>query len=246
LCSVGFGLGSLLLFVIAYTCLLMSPVWNRICSFSVGNVWVEVWVLICTLGVSCAGLYAFRRLRHETTLRAGGPRRSLRDYRSPLFLALLLAWFVLACVLILAFHVSYMPTNDCLSDSQRFIIGPWQEWVAFPTLGCIGLNFLCLELMLARVASTRSPFIPTSLSDVAGLEDMFRDRIVRALQYWELMQIYLLSTFLITFISLPYTFVVVFLPMLLAAVAFWRLAGPSGDFRSKLSGGLGGRLSGWF
>lgn len=243
LCCIGFGLGSLLLTVVEAG-LLMSPVWSQICSFSIGNLSVSAWVLATILGGGGGGLYAFRRLRGEASAwRPAGPRRILRDYRSPLFFVFLAAEFVLVCVLVFTFHPSRMPINDCLLDSQIFSSGLWQWWIAVPLMVFTGVTLLTHELMLSGVASARSPLVPTALSDVAGLDDMFRDRIIRALQYLELLQMSLLYMPFSSLISLPepYSDIVVFIPILGIGILllFFVLSLAS-------SGGLGGRLIGWF
>lgn len=241
-CLIGVGLGSLLLAVIGIG-LLMSPVWSQICPFSIGNLPVNAWALALALGGGGGGLYAFRRLRAQaSTSRSDGPQRTLRDYRSPLFFVIPPVWFVLICVLVFAFHPSYMPGNNCLIDNRHFIIGSWQWWISVPLLVLAGATLLSMELLQAGVASARSPLVPTDFSDVAGLDDMFRDRIIKILQYWELMQMSLLSIPLFSLVSLPdpYSVALIFAFLALIILSFMSL------LTAFAPGGLGGRLSDWF
>ncbi len=235
--GMGMGLGSLL-FAVIYALLLISPIWSLICPFNFGDFVISVWFLCFIIGGSVGGFYALHYLRREARgMRTGGPRRHLRDYRSPLFFLIPCVWFVLFCTLVFAFHPSYAPVAQCLNNDFPARLLPWRWWLVYPWFGLAFVALLSLEVLLSRFASARSPLVPTSIPGVVGIDDMFRGKIISIVQYMIIGQIVLFSEGFSVVVSYPYSMVAIIIPLL----SLFPLL-----LLSSKSSGLGGKLTGWF
>jgi hypothetical protein len=144
-------------------------------------------------------------------------------------------WFVLICTLVFAFHPSYVPPNHCLDYSLPVRPSPWQGEIVYPWLAFEFVTLLIVEVVLSRCASAHSPLVPTSVPGIAGIDDMFRGKIVNILQFVSIMQIVLFCSGLPLVVSEPYFMVAITIPLLgfLAVLQLLK------------SHGLGGKLTNW-
>lgn len=235
LVMVGVGLGSFL-FTVVYALLLMSPAWSVICPFSIGAFQTNAWGMACIMGGSGGGMYGLHTLRRKArSIRDGGPQRSLRDYRSPLFFFISGAWFVLFGALVFAFHLSYLPLNDCLESD--FPPRPWQGGVISPWLIFAFVAFLCMEFMLSRIGSAHSPLVPTQVPDAGAIDDMFRGKLISMVQFVTIMLIIIFSASSSMLLKDPYDLIGPLFPLLGLFAGVLLLSSPVG---------LGGKLTSWF
>jgi hypothetical protein len=230
--TVGFGLGCLF-FTLVYALLLISPLWRVICPFSIGFLPLNLWFLTGLMGGSGGGLFVFRQLRREArATRTSGPRRRLRDYRSPLWFVIPGAWLVLVSVLVFTAHASDLHSNFCLS--QNFSGGSGPAQIAYPWLGLAGISVVTMEIVLARIASASSPLVPMNEPSVAAVDDIFRQKMIQFIQCFNILQISFFSLSLIEIASAPYNLLGFLAPLGIGTA--WLLM--------VLANSLGGKLTG--
>ncbi|EFH83469.1 hypothetical protein [Ktedonobacter racemifer] len=207
--SIGAGM-ALLLYGLLYAILLVSPAWSLICPFIMTNFLNNACFLVCIAGASIGGSLVLHHLQHTArATRELGPRRTLRDYRSPLFFWLLFTVLALTCVIALVFHVIYMPGNACLSDD--FFPKPWQPEIIYPWIGLMFIDLLYVELLLTRIASVPSPIVSSSVPGADGIDDMFRSRAINSLQCLVLVLLFFSLLPISSIATIPYSWIIMLL-----------------------------------